>query len=176
MTLPVLSTPRLTLRPATAADADTLHALWTMPDVRRYLFDDRIIERDEVLAEIANDAALNDRGLGMWTITRHDEEGMVGAIALVPVAEMVEADPSLAGEIEFGIGLHPLHWGLGLAAEALEAVLRYGFGTLGLTRIVGVADVPNVASRTLQERAGFEWQRTVKGPVYDADIFFLERS
>lgn len=175
MTLPVLSTPRLSLRPATAADVDALHALWTLPEVRRFLFDGRIADRAEVAAEVADCAALNGRGLGLWTIARHDDEVLAGAIALVPVKEMLEFDPTLAGEIEFGIGLHPLHWGLGLAADALEAVLRHGFGTLALPRIVGVADVPNVASRKLQERAGFVWRRTVKGPVYDADVLFIER-
>lgn len=175
MSLPVLSTPRLALRPATAADVDDLHALWILPEVRLYLLDDRVIEPAEAAAEVATFAALNERGLGLWTIARHDEEGLVGAIALVPVEEMLQFDPTLEGEVEFGIGLHPRHWGLGLAAEALEAVLRHGFGTLALERIVGVADRPNVASRTLQERAGFVWQRTVKGPIYDADVLVAER-
>lgn len=175
MTLPVLTTPRLVLRPAGSADVDALHGLWTMPEVRLYLFDDRTIPREEAAAAVAQVAALHGRGLGLWTVERHDEEGLAGAIALVPVDEMLAFDPGLAGEIEFGIGFHPVHWGMGLAADALEAVLRHAFGTLGLPRVIGVADVPNEASRRLQERAGFVWQRRVPGPVHNCDVFALER-
>lgn len=175
MTLPVLTTPRLVLRPAGAEDVDALHALWTMPEVRLYLFDDRVVGREEVATEIAGFAGFHDRGLGLWTVARHDEDGLLGAIALVPVEDMLAFDPSLAGEIEFGIGFHPVHWGMGLAAEALEIVLRHAFGTLGLARVIGVADVPNEASRRLQERAGFVWLRRVPGPVHDCDVFAIER-
>jgi len=176
LNLPVLNTPRLVLRPAGAADVDALHALWAMPDVRLYLFDDRVLDHAEAAAEIAGLATLHDRGLGLWTVARHDADDLLGAIALVPVDdELLALDPTLAGEIEFGIGFHPLHWGLGLAAEALEAMLRHAFGTLGLARVIGVADVPNEASRRLQERAGFVWQRRLPGPVHDCDVFVLER-
>lgn len=38
-----LETARLHLRPCQAADAEVLHLMWTDPDVRRYLWDDRVI-------------------------------------------------------------------------------------------------------------------------------------
>jgi RimJ/RimL family protein N-acetyltransferase len=48
MGLPVLRTQRLVLRPWTHEDVDALHALWTTPEVRRYLWDDVVITRDIV--------------------------------------------------------------------------------------------------------------------------------
>ena len=51
MSLPVIRTGRLVLRPWTVEDVDSLHALWTSPEVRRYLWDDLVISR-EVAAQV----------------------------------------------------------------------------------------------------------------------------
>jgi RimJ/RimL family protein N-acetyltransferase len=38
-----IETARLRLRPVTKADVDELHALWSSPKVRKYLWDDEVI-------------------------------------------------------------------------------------------------------------------------------------
>ena len=43
----VLTTARLRLRPFAPGDVEALHAHWTDPDVRRYLWDGREIARQE---------------------------------------------------------------------------------------------------------------------------------
>lgn len=48
---PTLETPRLRLAPFETREAAELHALWTRPEVRRYLWDDEIISA-ELTAEI----------------------------------------------------------------------------------------------------------------------------
>ena len=48
-----LRSSRLTLRPLTTAACDEALALWQQPGVRRYLWDDRIITRDEALAPLS---------------------------------------------------------------------------------------------------------------------------
>ena len=40
MPLEVMRTARILLRPYTREDVDRLRALWTAPEVRRYLWDD----------------------------------------------------------------------------------------------------------------------------------------
>jgi RimJ/RimL family protein N-acetyltransferase len=45
---PILLTRRLRLRPCAEADVPRLHALLTHPDVRRYLMDDIVVERQWV--------------------------------------------------------------------------------------------------------------------------------
>ncbi len=47
-----LETNRLLLRPLSPSDLDYLHGLWTEPLVRRYLWDDQVISRDEAAAVI----------------------------------------------------------------------------------------------------------------------------
>ena len=75
MCLPVLETRRLTLRPFGVEDLDALHAIWTDPDVRRYLWDDLIISREraaETLADAIATAAKD--GIGYWTLRRSGED------------------------------------------------------------------------------------------------------
>jgi ribosomal-protein-alanine N-acetyltransferase len=47
-----LQTARLVLRPITTDDIDALHALWTNADVRRYLWDDIVIDLEHAATEI----------------------------------------------------------------------------------------------------------------------------
>ena len=63
----ILETKRLWLRPFAPQDTDVLHRLFTDPDVRRYLFDDKIVSRDRVDGEIEDSIASFARsGFGMW--------------------------------------------------------------------------------------------------------------
>src|ERR1700760_2340990 len=50
----VLTTERLVLRPVTAADHGVLLAHWTLPAVRRFLFDDALMPADELAETIAD--------------------------------------------------------------------------------------------------------------------------
>ncbi len=152
--LPALTTPRLMLRPATEAELDALWRLLILPDVKRYLCDDKLLPREVVADILAEHLAAADKGMGMWIAT-HDG-GFAGIAALKPVADVLVAlIPALGGEVEPTIALHPALWGRGLAGEALNAVLAHGFGTLGLARIAGVCDAPNIASARMLARAGF---------------------
>jgi RimJ/RimL family protein N-acetyltransferase len=65
----ILITPRTTLRPVAPDDVPALHALWTDPAVRKYLWDDEVITREraaEVVAASASDFAAH--GFGLWAV------------------------------------------------------------------------------------------------------------
>jgi [ribosomal protein S5]-alanine N-acetyltransferase len=175
--LPILATPRLALCPATEADLDALWRLLTDPQVRRYLCDDRVLARAEVQAMLAEDIELEAAGLGLWLL-RDRAEQFVGCVGLHPVSsEIVAHAPDLAGEIEPTIALAPDHWGRGLAAEGLTAVVTYAFKTLGLERLVAVVDEPNTRSHPLMLRVGFTpTGTTATGPCYPLRTWRLARS
>lgn len=149
--VPLLTTSRLVLRPLEAGDVDVVWRMLALPDVRRYLCDDRILTREEVAGILEDgDAA----GMGHWVIEM--DGGFAGLAGLKPVAQvLVDLVPMLAGEIDPTIALLPAHWGQGLASEALGAVLAHGYGTLGRERIAAVCDLPNAASARMLARAGF---------------------
>ena len=56
--MPTLRTERLVLRPIAGCDEAALHRLWTDPEVRRYLWENRILSREKVV-EIINESHLH---------------------------------------------------------------------------------------------------------------------
>lgn len=81
--------------------------------------------------------------------------------------------------IELGYALGRTHWGRGLAAEALQAVLGHAFGAMALHRVEAEVNPENRASVALLGRLGFtreghlrdRW--TAKGRTYGVDMFSL---
>jgi ribosomal-protein-alanine N-acetyltransferase len=165
-----LTSPRLALDPAADGDVPALHALLIQPGVRRYLCDDQVLETDEVAALVAHARSLAGRGLGLWVLRRDD--AAIGCAALLPVSAAVAAAwPGFAGEVEPTVALAETAWGRGYAGEALAAMLTHGFAGLGLTRIVGVADEPNLRSRRMLERAGFRFLARCPGPAHTLHLY-----
>ena len=181
---PTFTTPRLELTPAGLSDVDTLWALWTDPAVRRFLWDDRQISRAEAAATIDDCLALATRGLGLWVLVPRAEGepsarrtlAAVGCAGLLPVTTAAEHEPRLAGLVEPLVALAPNVWGRGYAAEALGALLSYASGTLGLPRLAGVTDVPNVASDRMLRRAGFTVLSETPGPRYPLRTYLWENA
>ena len=126
------------LRPVEGSDGDVLHAIFTEPGVRRYLFDEILLTRDETQEHV--DAA---RAHGAWVILW--DGAVAGLVSLRPVAD----------ERELIIVIAERHWGKGLAFAAAEAAMRHGFEVLGLSRIVAAVDLPNERSHRLMRRLGF---------------------
>src|SRR5690554_4583034 len=87
------NTDRLTFRPCCADDLDNLHHLWAHPDIRRFLFDDRAITREEALDFIeASDSAFASRGYGIWLFFEACGNEIAGFAGLL---ESSEGPPNL---------------------------------------------------------------------------------
>lgn len=56
--------------------------------------------------------------------------------------------------VEIGWRLDYNYWGQGYAVEGAKAVLRYGFETLHLPKIVSFTTVTNIRSRRVMEKIG----------------------
>jgi RimJ/RimL family protein N-acetyltransferase len=150
--IPVLTTPRLRLRPFTAADADRVALLAGVPEVARmtanipYPYPDGLAE-----AWIAGhpEAAAAGRVL-TWAITRADEAAatgaLIGSITLVPEAQHQRA--------AIGYWLGVPYWRHGYASEAAHRVLVYGFAERGLRRIQATVFPRNPASARVLEKIG----------------------
>jgi ribosomal-protein-alanine N-acetyltransferase len=152
MNLPQIETARLRLRPFTLDDLDALHRFWTDPDVRRYLWDDRTISREQAEAMLQSSlVSFQTHGFGQWAVIHVEHDSLIGFCGLRSTDDPLEA------ELLYGIA--PPYWGQGLATEAARAVLRYGFEEKKLARIVASADRPNVASVRVMERAGMRCER-----------------
>jgi RimJ/RimL family protein N-acetyltransferase len=176
-----LTTERLALHPSTDADLDALWTLWTDRDVRRFLWDDREISRDEAAATLADCQALADQGLGLWTIIPRYESSLdargptiLGCAGLLPVTVAAEYEPRLAGLVEPVVALFPVAQRHGYAVEALSTLRDHAARQLGLTRLAGLTDVPNTASDRMLRRAGFTPLGECDGPRHRLRTYLYE--
>ncbi len=153
-----IETPRLRLRPFAAGDVDELHRLWTDPGVRKYIWDDEVISREQAEAAVeASLAHFRDTGRGLWAAFPLEGGELLGFCG-----HWFFRDPP---ELELLYGVATEHWGKGLATEMSRAMIRYGFEELALDRIVASTDAPNVASVRVMEKSGMSFDRreTVSG-------------
>lgn len=147
-----LHTARLVLRPIAPDDVTYLYALWTDPEVRRYLWDDKIIEEDIVRAVIeASGDSFERHGFGQWLLVHRETGAPIGFCGL----RYVDNGP----EVELLYGLHPDDWGEGYATEACRAVLNHAFAAAGLERVIADIDPPNTASEKVLHRLGMTFEK-----------------
>jgi ribosomal-protein-alanine N-acetyltransferase len=146
------------LRPLEPSDADALHALFTEPGVRQYLFDDVLLTREETQKHV--DAALTHDA---WVV---ELDGLIAGFAsLRPVGK----------DRELMIALSERCWGRGIAFEAAQVAMRHGFEVLKLDRILAGVDLPNARSRRLMARLGFTLTGETAGPKYRARTYEARR-
>jgi RimJ/RimL family protein N-acetyltransferase len=164
---PILSTPRLTLRPTAIEDGPLLTRVFAGAGVRRYLFDNEEVAPEAVDAIVRESLRQSTNGLGLWLIVR--DGAVMGCIGLhrAPPAT-VKIVPAFEGEIEAVVALMEEHWGAGYAREALDAVLAYASKVLDARRVVAVIDVPNERSHALFQHSGFRNIGAGQGPLHAA--------
>ena len=152
MSFPQIETARLRLRPYIIDDVEALHAHWTDPQVRKYLWDDIIIPREQV-AEVV-ESSINGfaaSGFGFWAIFFREKNELIGFCGFRFFGE--------PPEIEILYSIAPEYTGRGLATEAARAMLRYGFAEHKFARIYAGADPPNAASFRVMEKCGMEFSK-----------------
>jgi [ribosomal protein S5]-alanine N-acetyltransferase len=142
----VLTTERLILRPVTAQDHAVLLALWTAPEVRRFLFDGAVLSPAEITGIIEDSGRdFAAAGYGLWLIRERDGTGLVGAAGLRPLEDL---------GLEVYYSLDPGARGRGLATEAARAVVEYALGPLGQPEVLAEVDEGNEASAAVVRRLG----------------------
>jgi [ribosomal protein S5]-alanine N-acetyltransferase len=151
MGFPVLRTQRLVLRPWTPEDVDSLHTLFTAPEVRRYLWDDVVIWR-ELVAQLVDShlATVDHHGIGYWTLHLATTSTADGAIAGFCGFRFINDGP----EIELMYGLRAEQWGKGLATEACWAAVEHLWNSTGFRRVYARTDPPNENSVRVMQRLG----------------------
>jgi [ribosomal protein S5]-alanine N-acetyltransferase len=93
----------------------------------------------------------------LWATVHKETNAFIGRCGLLPW--------TIDGrdEVEVAYLLDKNYWGQGLAKEAAGAILEYGFGSLGLSRLICLIDPQNVASQKVAERIGMTLEREVDG-------------
>lgn len=149
MTLPT-ETERLTLRAFVESDLDALHDLHSRDDVARYMYWEPWSRGRAVEAlgrRMQNTTLVREGDSVSFAVVRRDTGAVIGDVHL----EWMSAEHQ-RGEI--GFSFHPDAQGHGYAQEAARQLLRLGFETFGLRRIIGRCDAANTASARLMQRLG----------------------
>jgi RimJ/RimL family protein N-acetyltransferase len=145
-----LRTQRLRLRPIEPSDRIALHGLWTHPDVRRFLWDDRTIDLATVDGVTERSAAsFAADGFGLFAVREAGRGALAGAVGIHRMAPGAEA--------ELLYSLARSCWGRGFASEASRAVIADAFERLGFARILARTDLPNRASVEVMKRLGMTY-------------------
>ncbi|MFN3230199.1 MAG: GNAT family N-acetyltransferase [Asticcacaulis sp.] len=151
--VPMLETGPLRLRGHRLSDLEACLALWSHPEVTRFI-GGRPVTAEEIwlrMMRYAGHWAL--LGHGYWAITLAESDTVIGEIGLTDFLR--EVSPSLVGKLELGWVLDPHYQGRGLASRAVRAVLDYATLTWPDMHRVCMIDPANEASIRLAERCGF---------------------
>ena len=149
---PQLHTERLTLRPFTVQDA---------PAVQRLAGDIRIAQGttavphpyEDGMAEAwigSHAALLAQKREIVFAIEERGTADLVGAASLLNLSAAAHA----RAELGYWVGVD--HWSRGYCTEAVEALMRFGHSTLGITRFVGRCLAWNTASAAVMRKAGLQ--------------------
>jgi len=154
----ILETDRLILRHLVPEDLDRLFALYRDPDIRRY-FPDGTLTYEETKEEL--EWFLNGHPkhpeLGLWATIHKGTDQLIGRCGLLPWT--IEGQY----EVEVAYMIAKEYWGQGLGSEAAAAILQYGFGKLGLSRLICMIDPANRASRRVAEKIGMSLEKELDG-------------
>ena len=151
MSFPIIETARLRLQPFTKKDTDNLHQMWIDPAMRKYLWDDLIISHETSIEVVqASFDSFAEHGFGYWTISFKGQSNLIGFCGL----RHFHQSETKGEEVEVMYGIRHEHCGKGLATEAAQAMLWFGFERVGLEQIYAGADPPNLVSFRVMERIG----------------------
>jgi RimJ/RimL family protein N-acetyltransferase len=159
----VLDTPRLRLRPFALADHAAHAQIYSDPQVMRYMPRGPMTPPE---AQQASHEVLRHfidhwtrYAYGVWAVTDKVTGTLLGQCGLRFLPQL--------NEVEVLYLLARASWGQGLASEAAEAALAYGFEQVGLERIIALTKPENTASRRVMEKLGMRYEKNLH-------IFHLE--
>ena len=151
---PILETPRLLFRHLAPADLDSLYALYKDPDMRNF-FPEGTLSYEDTKRELEWHEHGHPRHpeLGLWATIHKVSGQFIGRCGLIPW--------TIDGvfEIEVAYMIDKRYWRQGLGSEVAQALVRYGFDTLRLSRIIALIDPANTASIRTAQKAGLAFER-----------------
>lgn len=152
----MLSTPRLTLRPFTRADAGFMLRLLKEPSWLRFIGDRGVhsLADAERYLEQGPLASYAQHGFGFDAVDLRETGETVGLCGLAQ-REYLDAP-------DIGFAFLPEYAGRGLAFEAARAVMAHARGPLGLRRILATTREDNHASQKLLDKLGLRFERRIR--------------
>ena len=149
-----LTTPRLRLRPFTPADHDAAHAIYSDPEVMRWVGHGAHRTSAETRSALRGYGdALATRGYGFVAVLERSSGALIGDAGLHPLGGQGPA-------IELGYTLARSAWGRGYGTEIARGLAEHAFDVLGADRVVAQVEPENQGSRHVLEKIGMTERTT----------------
>jgi RimJ/RimL family protein N-acetyltransferase len=163
-----IETARLRLRHFTNNDLDALCALFSDPEVVRYLGIEAgsIFSRQECETMLHSSiAGWQKHGFGRWAVIDKRLDKFVGLCGWRSSDGTPELLYMLAKEF----------WGMGLATEAAGACVRYGFEQLHFASAFAITRPEHDASRRVLEKIGMSFEGVKLHTGIEAAVYTLSK-
>lgn len=149
-----MSTERLMLRKMEAADSSALFALWSDPQVTRFMNIDPFTSEAQAKEIIQLfDRLHRNRQAIRYSIFIRETKELIGSCGF----NYVDSENAKA-EIAYDLSRH--FWGCGFGSEAVAALLHQAFYGMGLNRIEAKVDPLNKNSIHLLKKLNFHFEGT----------------
>lgn len=167
----VLHTPRLALRRfRPEEDLDAFAAVCADAEVMRFIGTGRTLTRSETRGVLATiDRHWDDHGYGLWAVA---VDGEVAGFCGLAIPSFL---PQVLPAVELGWRLGRPWWGRGLATEAAQAALAWGWDELGLRAVVSIIADGNARSVRVAEKLGMHRGRDRVHPGTGGRVRVYER-
>jgi ribosomal-protein-alanine N-acetyltransferase len=149
-------------------DVDEIHRIWTDAGVRKYLWDDELISREETASVIEKSMEyFQAKDFGLWAVSPREQESIIGFCGYWFFHE--------PPQLELLYGIITDQWGKGFAPEAATAMLRLGFEELGFYEVIASTDAPNTASVRVMEKLGMSFLKRQNSEGLDTIYYSMKR-
>jgi [ribosomal protein S5]-alanine N-acetyltransferase len=163
--LPILSTNRLSLRGIRDADAEELFKIKSNRELTEGYGGRTHSSIEDTLRWIERvRAGYKNRESLFWCVTLKPQDAAIGSCLFWHLDDSFKC-------AELGYELHPDFWQKGIMAEAVAAILQYGFGELGFNRVEACPFAANIASNKLLIRLGFVQEGNLRQRCFVNDRF-----
>ena len=153
----LLETKRLSLRHFVMDDLDNLFSFYSDPDVVRYIPDaPRTYQETKEELEWFMNGHPKFPELGLWATIYKENGQFIGRGGLLPWT--IDGQQ----EVEVAFALSKDYWGQGLATEAAQGIVQYGFENLNLSRLICVIDHDNSGSIRVATKIGMSFEKEAK--------------
>lgn len=150
----ILETDRLILRHQVPSDLNDLWALYQDPAIIKYI-PDAPRSREEASDELEWHMNGHPKypAFGLWATIYKETGTFIGRCGLLPWT--IDGQ----NEVEVAYTIAREYWGQGLATEAAQGILNYGFGKLNLSRLICLIDPEHIASQKVAEKIGMAFEK-----------------
>jgi len=172
---PVLTTPRLVLRQPTLLDAPAVFALYREEAVNRFQLQDPPRTHEAARAVVARWRKRFALRAGIrWAVTTREGGAFLGTCAFTQILAALDR-----GHLTYELTQRA--WGVGLATEAVRALVAFGHGEAALYRLEALVLPGNEGSARVLRKVGFEEEGLLRaygffqGKHHDLRMFSLLR-